>query len=134
MSIHENSLQCSRPFDYDAIDEHEAPTRRREQQAATADAMETVRRVISFIRTKPRCRVTVDCLFLALGDAELEAATMTSVAKANGLTKAAISKRTKEIRHQLHLGVNANNKTEHASRRYAETNRSPLRLGKPSSK
>lgn len=130
MPLHENSRDCSVGFDYDAIDKHEAPP----VADCGAEKMEFARRLISFIRTRARCRVTVDCIFLALGDAELESTTMTSVARANGLTKAAISKRTKEIRAQLHLGVNANNKTAEASRRYAETNRSPLRLGKPLSK
>ena len=134
MPLHENSRDCSVDFDYDAIDRHEAPPARRVEVETVAEKMEFARRLISFIRTKARCRVTVDCIFLALGDAELESATMTSVAKANGLTKAAISKRTKEIRAQLHLGVNANNKTAEASRRYAQTNRSPLCLGKPPSK
>lgn len=132
--VYENSLSCSAPFPFDEIDEHEAGPVQRAKVDTVADKMEFARRLISFIRGKARCRVTVDCLFLALGDADLEAVTMTSVAAANGLTKAAISKRTKEIRQQLHLGVNANNKTEHASRRYAETNRSPLRLGKPTTK
>ena len=127
MPLHENSRDCSVDFDYDAIDRHEAPPARRVEVETVAEKMEFARRLISFIRTKARCRVTVDCIFLALGDAELES-------KANGLTKAAISKRTKEIRAQLHLGVNANNKTAEASRRYAQTNRSPLCLGKPPSK
>lgn len=129
--LHDNSLACSAPFDFDQIDEHESSKSQRDQHEIEAEKMEFARRLVSFVRAQNRCRVTIDCLFLALGDAELEAVTMTSVAKANGLTKAAISKRTKEIRERLHLGMNANNKTEQANRRYAETNRSPLRLGKP---
>lgn len=127
MPLHENSLQCSEPFPFDEIDEKENP--KPEAAIGHADMMEFARRLVSFIRGKDRCRVTVDCLHLALGDADLESITMTSVAASHALTKAAISKRTKEIRKQLHLSINANNKTDHATRRYRETNRSPLRLG-----
>src|SRR5207248_316670 len=54
--------------------------------------------------------------------------TMTRIAHEHGLTKAAISKRTKEIRRELHLSINANNKSPNASHRYSQTNRSPLRV------
>lgn len=93
-----------------------------------ADMLERMRWVMSYIRSKDRARVTVDCIYLALGDAELEEVTMTSVGENSGLTKAAISKRAKEVRRQLHLGINQNNKSPHAARRYAGTNYSPVRL------
>ncbi len=130
--IHENSLAASQPFPFDEIDERENPdTRHNRQERNThsdADLFEFARWLVSYIRGKDRCRVTVDCLTLALGDAELEKITMTTVALKRGLTKAAISKRVKEIRKDLKLPINANNKSQHASSRYAETNRSPLRL------
>lgn len=126
--LHENSRECSIGFDYDAVDGEE--DRQPGPMVTQADLMEFARRLVSFIRGKDRCRVTVDCLHLALGDADLEDITMTSVAGKHGLTKAAISKRTKEIRQQLHLSINANNKSPHASHRYSETNRAPLRLDK----
>ena len=130
--LHENSRECSIGFDYDAIDEKEnpkAPHRAAETLAHShGDQMEFARWLIRFIRKKDRCRLTVDCLYLALGDADLEAITMTSVAAKRGLTKAAISKRVREIREQLHLPINANNKSQDARHRYTETNRSPLSL------
>jgi hypothetical protein len=131
-----NTREASVGFDYDAIDEAEnpdAPRRKQEEPALSrADLLEFARRLVSYIRGKDRCRLTVDCLHLALGDADLLAATMTSVAKQHGVTKAAISKRTKEIREELHLSINANNKSPHASHRYRETNQSPVRLTEPS--
>ncbi len=126
--LHENSRECSIGFPYDDIDERENPA----LQATAPDVLEFARRLVSFIRGKDRCRATVDCLYLALGDADLEAFTMTDAAARNGLTKAAISKRTKEVRVQLKLPANANNKSPHATDRYRETNRSPLRLDKSS--
>ena len=112
-------------FDFDAIDPVPA-----DASPSLVDALELVRRVNSFIRAQDRSRLTVDCLFLALGDAEIEGETMTSVATKHGLTKAAISKRVKQIRLQLHLSINCNNKSPAASKRYAQSNYSPLRLDK----
>ncbi len=125
---HQNSKEFSVGFDYDAVDGEDEPAAVALVTRSEADMMEFARRLVSFIRGRDRCRITVDCLHLALGDADLEQITMTSVAAKHGLTKAAISKRTKEIRKQLHLAVNANNKSQHASHRYSETNRSTLRL------
>lgn len=126
--LYENSVRCSEPFPYDEIDAADQSSTQAHRADVEADKLEFARRLVSFIRGKDRCRVTVDCLYLALGDADLEAITMTSIAADHGLTKAAISKRTKEIRQQLHLSINANNKSPHATQRYRETNRSPIRL------
>ena len=127
--LRENSRDCSVPFPYDEIDAKDDPAP--EVLHDHAEVMEFARRLISYIRSKDRCRLTVDCIYLALGDADLESVTMTSVAAEHGVTKAWVSKRTKEIREQLHLSVNANNKSAHAAQRYRETNRSPLRLVSP---
>jgi hypothetical protein len=126
MPVHENSLAASEPFNYAAIDgEVEKPP-----PVSLPDIFEFGRRIVSYIRSKDRARLTTDCLFLALGDAELEQETMTSVAKRHGITKAAVSKRTKEVRVHLHLNINANNKSTHAVEKY-RANRSPLRLQGP---
>lgn len=118
-----NSRECSVGFQYP-----EDP----EDQAAPADhsaeTLEFARRLVSYIRGQDRARMTVDCLYLALGDADLESETMTTVANRHGVTKAAISKRVKKVRGDLHLPLSLNNKSSHASHRYAQSNRSPLRL------
>lgn len=127
--LHENSKDCSVDFDYDAIDEDlDGPAQPASETERLADALEFGRRIVSLIRTRPRARLTAECLHLALGDADLEGVTMTDVAKACGVTKAAVSKRVKEIREHLHLRPTANNKSDHARRVYARTNRSPIRL------
>lgn len=127
MQVHENSLAASVNFDYDAVDAAPVGESPQSPQFTQHDLLEFGRRIISYIRSKDRARVTADCIFLALGDAELGNETMTSIARDNGLTKAAISKRTKEVRAQLHLPVTANNKSLHAIQKYRH-NRSPLRL------
>ena len=128
LPLHENSRECSVGFDYDSVDEEPADI-----PESKVELLEFARRLVSFIRSKDRARLTVDCLYLALGDAELEGETMTSVARRHGVTKAAISKRVKEIRAALHLPTTPNNKSAHAAARYAQTNRSPLRLDRVSS-
>lgn len=131
MPVHENSMDASEPFNYDALDAPVPPAVEdawdREDPDRIADLCEFGRRIVSYIRSKDRARLTTDCLFLALGDAELEQETMTSVAKRHGITKAAVSKRTKEIRTHLHLSINANNKSSNAVQKYRD-NRSPIRL------
>jgi hypothetical protein len=123
----ENSLAASVDFPYDEIDADEpaAPTA---SPSHHADTLEFARRLVSYIRSQDRARLTVDCLYLALGDAEVEAETMSTVAAKNGVTKAAVSKRVKKIRRELHLPITANNKSAAASARYRFTNASPLRL------
>ncbi len=123
MPLRENSPECSEPFRYQDIEpEPEVPEHR-------VDAFEFARRLVSYIRAQPRCRLTVDCLFLALGDADLEEITMTTVGDKHGITKAAVSKRVKQIRADLHLPPNGNNKSAQAVQRYSQTNRSNLSLG-----
>ena len=129
MPLHENSRAASVDFPYDQVDGGEpAPT------SEHADALEFGRRIVSYIRSQDRARLTVDCLFLALGDADLEAETMTTVATRNGVTKAAVSKRVKKIRRDLHLPPTANNKSAHATKLYRRTNYSPLRLDRATSR
>jgi hypothetical protein len=124
--FHDNSRECSVGFPYHEIDAKESPPAPAADSAA--EVLEFARRLVSYIRSKDRCRLTVDCLYLALGDADLESVTMTDVAKAHGVTKAWVSKRAKAIRQELHLPVNANNKSADATQRYRKTNCSPLRL------
>lgn len=128
MPLHENTKECSVGFDYDAVDgkAHQSPL-----LYSQDDVLEILRKNNRFIRSKDRARLTVDCIALALGDSEAETVTMTTIAKEHGLTKAAVSKRTKEIREQLHLSINANNKSARAVEKY-RNNRSPLRLTRPS--
>jgi uncharacterized membrane protein YhiD involved in acid resistance len=128
MSLHENSKDCAIGFDYDAV---EGKPGAEPLVHSTGDLLEALRRNLRYIRSKDRARLTVDCLFLALGDEDAESETMTSIAEKHGLTKAAVSKRTKEIRAQLHLSINQNNKSADAVRQY-QNNRSPIRLAGPS--
>lgn len=128
MPLHENSKECAVDFDYDALDRNPGDE---PLTHSLSDVLEAMRKVIRYIRTKDRARLTVDCMFLALGDGDVENETMTTVAEKHGITKAAVSKRTKEIREQLHLSINANNKSAHAVDKY-RNNRSPLRLAGPS--
>lgn len=125
--LRENSKECSTDFPYDEIDGRADPG---EELMTKADCFEALRKIVRFVRGKDRARLTLDCLHLALGDSEAEATTMTVLAEEYGLTKAAVSKRTKEIREQLHLSINANNKSAHAVEKY-RNNRSPLRLEGP---
>lgn len=126
MALHENSLAASVGFNYDEIDGESPPP-----DAGHGDTLEFARRLVSFIRSQDRARLTVDCLYLALGDAELEAETMSTVAAKHGVTKAAVSKRVKNIRARLHLPLSSNNKSAHATKLYRRTNCSPLRLDRP---
>ena len=124
MPIHENTLEASVGFDFDAVDPQPGEFSRYSRE----DLLEVLRRYIRFIRSKDRARLTIDCLRLAIGDADVESEAMTTVAEKHGVTKAAISKRTKEIREELHLTINANNKSEHAIQQYRSSNQSPLRI------
>lgn len=128
MSLHENSRELATEFPYHEVDEEPAP---QAGPAHHAETLEFGRRLVSYIRGQDRARLTVDCLYLALGDAELEAETMTAVAAKHGITKAAVSKRVAKITADLHLPPTANNKSTHASKRYSLTNRSPVRLDAP---
>lgn len=122
--LFENSRNCSVGFDYDSLDGvEETPSNLRFSEA---DLMEFGRRIISYIRAHDRARLTVDCMYLAMGDAEVEHVTMTDVAHLHGVSKAAISKRVRDCREELHLPVNANNKSPRACAVYARTNRSPV--------
>lgn len=129
MPLPANSLSCSVPFNYAELDEPESDPVVRD---CFAEKLEFARWLLSYISSKDKCRLTVDCLRLALGDADLEAYSMTDLGRKHGITKAAVCKRVRETRTDLHLPPNANNKSAHASRRYSETNRSPLRLDKRS--
>jgi len=129
--LHANSLAASVGFPYDELDcddpEPDQPARR-SHLSHDADALEFARRLVSYIRSQDRARLTVDCLHLALGDADLEGLTMTQVGARWGITKAAVSKRVKKIRADLHLPITSNNKSAHASSRYRHTNCSPIRI------
>lgn len=122
--LNENSREHATEFPYDEID-GESPA---STQHTHEDVLEFARRLVSYVRSQDRARLTVDCLYLALGDADLENETMTSIAAKWGITKAAVSKRVKKISQDLHLPPTANNKSRHASRRYAQTNLSPICL------
>jgi DNA-directed RNA polymerase specialized sigma subunit len=128
MPLQENAKECSIGFDYDALDPELGDE---ELTHSLSDVLEAMRKVVRYIRTKDRTRLTVDCLFIALGDEDVEHETMTTIAEKHGITKAAVSKRAKEIREQLHLSINANNKSAHVVQKY-RNNRSPLRLTGPS--
>ena len=131
MPLPTNSLAASVGFPYDELDCDDEPEQHVGPASATthdADVLEFARRLVSYIRSQDRARLTVDCLHLALGDADLEGLTMTQVGERWGITKAAVSKRVKKIRNDLHLPITANNKSAHASSRYRHTNVSPIRI------
>ena len=92
------------------------------------EVLEFGRRLVSYIRGKDRCRLTVDCLYIALGDAALEGVSMTLIAQRHGVSKAAVSKRAREIREDLHLPRTGYNKSEAACVKYASTNYSRRNL------
>lgn len=119
-----NSLAVSEPFPYDELDNPEPSA----EESRRGDTREALCRVLSYIASKNNCRLTIDCLLLALGSPDLEGETMTSIGKKRGCTKAAVSKRVKQIRRDLHLPLTFNNKPPYAARTYAATNRSPIRL------
>jgi hypothetical protein len=123
--LYDNSRDCAVEFPFDELDK--PPGDGEPLVFSLADMLESMRRITRYIRTKDRTRLTVDCMFLALGDEDAESETMTSVAEKHGVTKAAVSKRTKEIRVQLHLSINANNKSSRAIAKYRD-NHSPLRI------
>lgn len=110
-------------FDYDALDD--PPT----LPKGYVEALEFGRRIVSYARSKDRARLTLDCLYIALGDAEIEGVSMTEMSARHGVTKAAISKRVREIREDLHLPRTGFNKTEHACETYRTTNISRVALG-----
>lgn len=133
--LHENSRACSVDFDFDAIDAppKPGPAAPPTPEEIHYESLEFGRRLVSFIRRQGRARLTVDCLYLAMGDADLELVTMTDIAKLHGVSKAAVSKRVRKLRVELHLPPNANNKSERARDTYARTNCSPIRLDKSAS-
>lgn len=122
--LHENTTECSVGFHYP----DDTPTADDTRTKYPGDTLEFARRLVSYIRAQPRARLTVDCIFLALGDSELEGENMTSVASRHGITKAAVSKRVKLIISDLHLPISINNKPDHVRRNHALANCSPLRL------
>ena len=124
MPVYENSREASTNFDFDALDPQPAELRGYTRE----DLLDVLRRYVRFIRSKDRARLTIDCMRLAIGDADVESETMTTVAEKHGITKAAISKRTKEIREELHLVANQNNKSAAAIHQYRSSNQSPLRI------
>ena len=119
-----NSLAASVQFPYDELDHREDSP----EESRRGDTREALCRVLSYITSKTNCRLTIDCLLLALGSPDLEGETMTSIAAKRGCTKAAVSKRVKQIRRDLRLPINFNNKPLYAARTYATTNRSSIRI------
>lgn len=111
-------------FDYDALDEPQT------LPAEYVDKIDFGRRLISYARSKDRARLTLDCLYIALGDAEIEGVSMTEMSQRHGVTKAAISKRVREIREDLHLPRTGFNKTADACEKYRFTNISRIALGR----
>jgi hypothetical protein len=109
-------------FDWSRVDEPEAPE---QMQSTDEPVFDALRRITRFLRSKDRARLTLDCMALALGDTEVSS--MRSVAREHGVTPAAISKRTREIREELHLSINVHNKSASAVEKY-RNNRSHRRL------
>lgn len=130
-----DSPKASEGFDYDAVDAALGESAVVEE----VPIVEPLRRIFSYINSKERARLTVHCVCFALGVFDLEAdnrayagpVTMTDLAKIHGVTKAAISRRVKEIRQELNLPPTRANKSSDACRKYARTNSSPIRLEIP---
>ena len=126
------SPRASEGFDFDAVDRALGEA----EEVAEASIVEPLRRIFSYINSKERARLTVHCVCFALGVFELESnnknyrgpVSMTDLAKVHGVTKAAVSRRVKEIRSELKLPPTRANKSEHACRKYSRTNASPIRL------
>jgi len=131
-SIESGADEPFEDFDYDRMDGdsgfESSCDRRKESKEQHLDVLEFSRKLIRYIRSKPRARLTVDCLCIAIGDSEVEGVSMTELAVYHGITKAAISKRVKEIQEELHLPTTRYNKSDAASRTYALRNRSQLSI------
>jgi hypothetical protein len=127
------SPHASENFDYDAIDVAFGER----AKESPSHSLEPLRRIFSYINSKERARMTVHCICFAIGIFELESenrayngpVTMTDLAKLHGVTKAAISRRVREVQEELGLRPTRANKSENARRNYARTNCSPIRLG-----
>lgn len=89
-------------------------------------------RLLAIIRSDRRARLAADCLVIAIGDDLNEdgsTLSMTRLAAQHGMTKAAISKRSKQIRENLKLPPNRYLKSDASRKTYALTNARPIRLG-----
>ena len=131
MALNENSRLHATEFPYHELDGEDEDLDMNSAQVQAhiqAEVLEALRATISYVRSTDNARLTVDCLFLSLGDAEHVNVTMSSVGNQYGITKAAISKRVKRILRDLHLPITANNKSAQAAHEYARTNRTPLRV------
>lgn len=120
----ENTIAHSASWDPSSIDEGIPASER--PIYGIADVCEVLKRMLSFIRRYPKPGLTVDCLYLVIGDAALMGDTITTVAGKHGATKAAVSKRVRQIRQMLHLPQSIHNKPDHVARKYSRTNASPV--------
>lgn len=126
------SPQASIGFDFDAVDQALGE----KSEDPRVDSLDLLRRVLGYINAKDRARLTVHCVCFSLGIFDLEAenkryagpVTMTDLAKIHGITKAAVSRRVKEVRAELNLPPTRANKSANACRTYARTNCSPIKL------
>ena len=126
VSAAENTLAYSTSWDPASLDGETPECERRTR--SDADLCEMLKRTLSYIRANSKPGLTVDCMFLVVGDGFLGGETMTSVARRHGVTKAAVSKRIRTMREALHLPKPIHCKPDHVARNYARTNVRPVQL------
>ena len=105
-------------FDYDAVDGLSPDD-------SIARMHEFVKRLLSFLRTSPRKSLTLDCLYVAMGDAPMDMISLTDIAKKHGVTKQSVSIRVKELQRKLYLGPIRSQKSPVAGKSYELSNWRP---------
>ncbi|GEM_PF-3679976 len=98
----------------------------RREVSIPGDERLTVLRILLFVRSMPRCRLTIDCFILAYGgNRAIPEVTMRSSARRFGVSVTTISNVCSRIQTRLHLPRNQNNKPEAARRSYGRYNYRP---------
>jgi len=88
---------------------------------------EFYRRLMTMLRTARQTKFTLDCYFIATGDAYADGISMTDVGRTWGVTKAAVSKHCRAICAYLGIAPSPYMRKEQAAETFRLSNRRPIK-------
>ena len=112
------SSRASHTPDIAALVDHEEDTQEEVIAAGMAEANRILRHLVADIVSEDNIRLTIDCLSIALGLRVYDGDSMTHIAKRNGITRAAVSKRCVDITQRLKLPPSRAMRSEKARKIY----------------
>ena len=112
------SSRASHTPDIAALVDHEEEVT---ETHAMGSATDILRRLVADIISEDNIRLTIDCLSIALGLRVYDGDSMTHIAKRNGITRAAVSKRCVDITQRLKLPPSRAMRSEKARKIYRKS-------------